>query len=342
MPQGNNAAEEVFILQSSSEYNNDNRVASGIIYDNSVSNLESVNVQGAIDEIVTNLNVTSEYNNGTILATIQLPGVEESKVIYLPNSNSITTDIITNEFSTDISYSPDTYVIYNDGTGNKLYKALITTGTGPFDPEEWQEVQVMSEIVSGGGASTLNHLTDVNIVSVIDGQALIYDSGSGKWVNGNINIGTITNPTFSGTLNLNRASDTPGNYSSTLGYQCSAEGNYSTAMGNSCYADNDYSLAIGKETVTGDDYQFVFGKWNDESVSNCLEIAGNGESESNRSNARTLDIYGNETLGGDLTINNNSTPIVISERILPEPPNINGTYTLQCTVNDGTVVYSWI
>ena len=200
----------------------------------------------------------------------------------------------------------------------------------------------MSEIVSGGGASTLNHLTDVNIVSVIDGQALIYDSGSGKWVNGNINIGTITNPTFSGTLNLNRASDTPGNYSSTLGYQCSAEGNYSTAMGNSCYADNDYSLAIGKETVTGDDYQFVFGKWNDESVSNCLEIAGNGESESNRSNARTLDIYGNETLGGDLTINNNSTPIVISERILPEPPNINGTYTLQCTVNDGTVVYSWI
>lgn len=41
---------------------------------------------------------------------------------------------------------------------------------------------------TSGGASSLSGLSDVNVASVTDGQALIYDSTSNKWVNETLNI----------------------------------------------------------------------------------------------------------------------------------------------------------
>lgn len=51
-----------------------------------------------------------------------------------------------------------------------------------------------------GGSSTLEGLTDVNISNPTDGQALVYDNASGKWVNGSgggggdmfVTLGTIS------------------------------------------------------------------------------------------------------------------------------------------------------
>jgi hypothetical protein len=47
----------------------------------------------------------------------------------------------------------------------------------------------------GGGASDLDDLTDVTITSPTNGQALVYDSSSGEWVNGTISGGGASNGT---------------------------------------------------------------------------------------------------------------------------------------------------
>lgn len=104
-----------------------------------------------------------------------------------------------------------------------------------------------------------------------------------------------------------------------------------------------------------DDWRPVF---NNVPETPYVEIIGNG-TESVRSNARTLDWSGNEWLAGNLTLGNSTTGggniilhykdnnntvqyIDVAQRVIPEPPTANGTYTLQCTVNNGVVNYQWV
>ena len=76
---------------------------------------------------------------------------------------------------------------------------------------------------------------------------------------------------------------------------------------------------------------------------NYAEIIGNGTANDARSNARALDWEGNEYLKGDLYVGCSATSTGGTKIIpLPVPPVTNGTYILQCTVNNGTVAYSWI
>lgn len=84
-----------------------------------------------------------------------------------------------------------------------------------------------------------------------------------------------------------------------------AEGTGTTASGNSSHAEGNYTTASGA-------FQHVFGEYNtndpEASPSNpntkgkYIEIVGNGKTDQNRSNGRTLDWSGNEELAGDLTI----------------------------------------
>ena len=152
------------------------------------------------------------------------------------------------------------------------------------------------------------------------------------------------NPTGSGSLSLNRASgSTVGSYSVAEGYNNTASGNYgshaegantqatasaSHSEGNSTKSKGSASHAEGYQTEASGDYgshaegyltianhlgQHVFGVANVADTSsqpssakgNYVEIVGNGSSDANRSNARTLDWSGNEVLAGDLSINGN-------------------------------------
>lgn len=73
----------------------------------------------------------------------------------------------------------------------------------------------------------------------------------------------------------------------------------------------DYAHAEGNGTIAYGKAQHVFGEYNKTDGSpfipyargGMVEIVGNGTA-AQRSNARTLDWYGNEAIGGDLTINN--------------------------------------
>lgn len=87
------------------------------------------------------------------------------------------------------------------------------------------------------------------------------------------------------------------------GMNAHAEGRSNTVTGSNAHVEGTGNIANHKS-------QHVFGEYNvaDDSAAagtergNYAEIVGNGESDSNRSNIRTLDWNGNEQLAGKLTL----------------------------------------
>lgn len=101
-----------------------------------------------------------------------------------------------------------------------------------------------------------------------------------------------------------------GNSSHAEGSSTTASGEFSHAEGQNTKAIGANSHAEGGGTIANHADQHVFGRFNtpDDSLNNSsasgnfVEIVGNGSSDDNRSNARTLDWNGNERLAGTLTI----------------------------------------
>lgn len=134
-----------------------------------------------------------------------------------------------------------------------------------------------------------------------------------------------TNPKGTGSLSMNRASNTTtGNKSTTLGDACEASGNASFAegvetiargqgshasgvsyleAGNEQYvtAGGVGSSAEGYATYALSDYQKASGKFNEGDTNNIYaEIVGGG-TPSQRKNIRTVDWHGNEVIAGNFT-----------------------------------------
>ena len=134
-----------------------------------------------------------------------------------------------------------------------------------------------------------------------------------------------SNPTGSGKLSINRKlNSAEGSGSSTIGYDGTASGLASVAGGYETIAAGDHSqannymtqangnasTANGWKTIADSDYQQVGGKFNvADNADTYAEIIGNGTADNNRSNARTLDWNGNETIAGDLYFNGNATAL---------------------------------
>ena len=94
-----------------------------------------------------------------------------------------------------------------------------------------------------------------------------------------------------------------GQYAHAEGIDTKATGTSSHAEGNQTTASGNHSHAEGQATTAASAYQHVFGKYNVEDANNVyVEIVGNGDSKTTKSNARTLDWSGNEQLAGSLTL----------------------------------------
>ena len=103
------------------------------------------------------------------------------------------------------------------------------------------------------------------------------------------------------------------------GGQTTASGGRAHAEGTQTVASGSYCHAEGENTVANHKAQHVFGRFNipDDSelaefrLGNYVEIVGNGDVSTTegivRSNARTLDWYGNEKLAGSLTLGMGTT-----------------------------------
>lgn len=93
-----------------------------------------------------------------------------------------------------------------------------------------------------------------------------------------------------------------GTYSHTEGYQTKTTGKYAHAEGGQTEANGSYSHSEGQGTKASSQSQHTQGQFNIEDTNNTYaHIVGNGTSNTNRSNAHTLDWSGNAWFAGNVT-----------------------------------------
>lgn len=98
---------------------------------------------------------------------------------YLYQANE-RADQLADDYNTSSTYNTGDYVRRD----NYIYKCNTDNTTGTWDDTKWDRVKITEELGNGGGgSSTLAGLNDVNISSPTDGQALVYDETTHKWVN---------------------------------------------------------------------------------------------------------------------------------------------------------------
>ena len=115
-----------------------------------------------------------------------------------------------------------------------------------------------------------------------------------------------------------------------------AEGYHTTSEGRNSHSE-------GRYTISNHRSQHVFGEYNIADPSsnvttargNYVEIVGKGANDANRSNARTLDWNGNETLAGGLKLHGNqdAATLTVSSSIAA-----GATYDF-ASYSDGTVIF---
>lgn len=89
------------------------------------------------------------------------------------------------EYDDTATYAVGDFCIYSE----VLYKCVTAvTVAEAFDSTKWTPTTAAENFGSGGGggSSTLEGLTDVDLTSPTDGQALVYDGANGKWINGGV------------------------------------------------------------------------------------------------------------------------------------------------------------
>lgn len=125
------------------------------------------------------LTVTVTREEGTVtvegdpFAALVMNGLEERISNAFATCDNIL--VSTNSPTAADGKNNDMFVKYSTGGGSTTITNLYIKISGA-----WVEVSTGG----GGGSSTLAGLTDVTISSPTNGQALVYDSTSSKWVNG--------------------------------------------------------------------------------------------------------------------------------------------------------------
>lgn len=142
-----------------------------------------------------------------------------------------------------------------------------------------------------------------------------------------------------------------GYYTIASGSEAHAEGAFTTASGGSSHAEGAQSVASGTWSHTEGLYteaageaQHVSGKYNEIDTSDTYaEIIGNGTSENNRKNARTLDWSGNETIAGDLYFNGGVNPLSTQLSAKADASDLPGGYVGDITAAGQSVAHgtSW-
>ena len=323
---------KISALPSALAFNNTDEMP--IVQDNGGSKTtKKGTVQGLGSHIVETMNFSSELDTDSNSIIGAINEVASDKNLADP-------------YSSTSFYIPGQYCIYN----TVLYKCITASANEDFDPTKWDEVLITEEL--GGDVST--KMDKAN------------PTGTGSLAVG-------SNVSASGT-----ASTALGTSNTASGDNSHAEGFGTTASALAAHAENDHTTASGLSshaegygTIANHASQHVFGECNVADPSsaaatargNFVEIVGNGANTNNRSNARTLDWDGNETLAGDLKYNGNtsiSSKIAsletteyynVSERIITTWTagyvSYNGTvhestsykYSGEISVNEGDKIY---
>ena len=85
------------------------------------------------------------------------------------------------DYSSSSTYAVGDCVLHAGG----IYQCNTAIETAEeWTPAHWTQVKAVDVGSGGGGSSTLAGLTDVELTTPQDGEALIYDGNSDKWING--------------------------------------------------------------------------------------------------------------------------------------------------------------
>lgn len=178
----------------------------------------------------------------------------------------------------------------------------------------------------------MSRLQDFNTVTPTSSDNILIVQSTGQGLaNFGATIGLkmdAANPTGSGAFSMNRA---PG---SAVGTNSVAEGNSCTASGdNGAHAEGYISEASGRNahsegryTIANHRSQHVFGEYNIADTAGTpntargayVEIVGKGTANDARSNARTLDWNGNETIAGTLTQSSDERLKDVKDEAIPD------------------------
>ena len=160
---------------------------------------------------------------------------------------------------------------------------------------------------TGTGSFSLNRRpnTTVGTNSFAEGDDTTASGGFGSHAEGSSTTasGDVSHAEGQGTTASGDISHAEGEFTTASGDTSHAEGEFTTASGYASHTEGYHTTANHKS-------QHVFGEYNvtdpstedSSSRGNYVEIVGNGIKSSARSNARTLDWDGNETLAGKLTL----------------------------------------
>ena len=189
---------------------------------------------------------------------------------------------------------------------NEFYTNYIDTKMNVIDP-------------TGTGSISINRKTD----SIIGQKSSTF---------GNNNIASGNNSFAEGSEN-----EAKGLQSHVEGTHCSTGANApnSHAEGLRTQANNSQSHAEGNGTIASKPNQHVQGRWNIEDTSNpgFAHIVGNGTSDTNRSNAHTLDWKGNAWYAGQVTATGTEVDYIILRS-----SSENSDKKFKLTINDEAVL----
>lgn len=233
--------------------------------------------------------------NRRFLTLEQLKSVASAllaKINQKPDSSSLSDVSFTGDYN-DLSNRPDLSNFVNQTTLQNSYEAAMQ--------QVGEHCMVIGrDYVTAGRASTATLGTKATAEGVETTASGNYShaEGNSTTASGQFSHAEGDNTTASG-----NGSHTEGNETTASGYISHAEGSFTIASGHASHTEGFYTTAQRRS-------QHVFGEYNildttgstTSEKGSYIEIVGNGTADSARSNARTLDWSGNETLAGTLTI----------------------------------------
>lgn len=175
---------------------------------------------------------------------------------------------------------------------NKIWKCNSNNVTGTFNQNYWNQMTLLDYIQEQIPSGTSINLSNGSYVT---------DADKGIQMN---------NCTASGMKTIAFGSFTTASQreAAAIGYSTTASGSASIAVGDSTEAKGAYAFAEGFHTIANE-RQHAQGFYNIDknyNNTNVIHIVGNGTGANARSNAHTLDKYGNAWFAGDVYVGSTS------------------------------------
>ena len=193
----------------------------------------------------------------------------------------------------------------NSATGDYSH----AEGNGVSASGQIAHAEGMGTIATGKGAHAEGHYTIASgEFAHSEGH---YTTASGMFSHAEGGVEKTDAENNKRTVASGRFAHAEGEYTTANGRTAHAEGQSTTANGAVAHAEGGYTEALGQfshaeglGTTASKNYQHVQGKYNikDDTVNGYAHILGNGNSDTTRSNAHTIDWDGNAWFAGDVYI----------------------------------------